>query len=359
MKRLPFVLLILILALAACSNGDEENEPRPTQIVVITTEPTIEALQMTNEALQTQVALNTTPLGATATPQATNTSLPTQIGVITMENADVLAAPDMDAEVVANLPLSTEVIITAQTEPRRGIIFYAVEFEEITGWVMSTQMQPADAAPPTENAVVPSPTTNPSRPGATSTLLPTVTNPPTTTPTRTPTILPTGFPTPEVYSVVVVEQIFERGRMLWLQPIRQIWVLTGDDIDPNEGTWECYEDTFVEGQQERDPAFEPPSNTVTASILPGAIPSQPIRGFGKVWRENRDVRDALGWALTSETQYTTRYEYVAGGTVSGNQFTPGPGEYRVDSLYQYTLVLSEDIAKAPCQRLSGEWEIRQ
>lgn len=357
MKRLFYGLILLTLALAACNNGDDNNEPRPTQVVVITTEPTIESLQMTNEALQTQVALNVT---ATPTGHASDTPV-LEKGVITMDDADLLAEPSMDAEALGTLPLSAEVTITAQTEPVRGIIFYAVTYEGLEGWVMSTQMQPMNNmdVPATENVAIATATTNQQRPQSTSTLLATVTNPPTATPTRTPTAIPSGFPTPEVYSVVVVEQIFERGRMMWIEPIRQIWVLTGEDIDPNEGTWECYEDKFVEGQQERDPSLDPPANTSTSSILPGAIPSQPIRGFGKIWRENPDVREALGWALTGETLYTTRWEYVAAGTVEGGEFERQPGEYRIDSLYQYTLILHEDIAKAPCNRLSGEWEIRQ
>lgn len=360
MKRLLLLLALLTLTIAACSGDDDNDKPRPTQLLVITNEPTIEAQQMTIEALQTQVALNATatptPLPASATPTATDTLVPAEKGVVLIDKAVVLAEPDMDAEVVGELPLSAEVSITAQTAPNRiGIVFYSIEYEDLTGWVASTQIQPVTDEP-TQAAIVP---TQPQRPASTSTPLPTVTSPPTATPTRTPTPLPSGFPTPEVYSVVVVEQMFERGRMIWIEPIRQIWVLTGEEVDPWGGTWECFNDTFVEGQMERDAAFDPPANITTSSSLPGAVPSQPIRGFGKIWRENPDVREALGWALTSETMHTTRWDYISSGTMEDGEFVRSPGEYRIESLYQYTLILHEDIARAPCERLSGEWEIRQ
>ena len=107
---------------------------------------------------------------------------------------------------------------------------------------------------------------------------------PTLDPTTTPTPLPPGFPTPEIYSLVVVEQLFERGRMIWLEPLREVWVMEGDSIDPREGTWSCFVDTFVEGQPQSDPNLDPPANTTTASNFDGAVPMQPVRGFGKIWR---------------------------------------------------------------------------
>ncbi|MBZ0310526.1 MAG: hypothetical protein K8I82_30990, partial [Anaerolineae bacterium] len=200
-KRLLILLALFTVFAAACS--DDEEKPRRTIEVVITNEPTIEAQQMTIEALQTQVALNVTatptqiPVSATPTLTATVTAAPVEMGVVLVEGAVVLAEPDMDAEVLGELPLSAEVGITAQTEPNRiGIVFYSIEYENLTGWVASTQIQPAPEAAPTQAAIVP---TEPQRPAATSTPLPTVTSPPTSTPTRTPTPLPAGFPTPEVY----------------------------------------------------------------------------------------------------------------------------------------------------------------
>lgn len=41
---------------------------------------------------------------------------------------------------------------------------------------------------------------------------------------------------------------------------------------------------FPRGEAEFDPAFSPPDGR-----------QQPMRGFGKVWREHTDLRDAIGW----------------------------------------------------------------
>jgi hypothetical protein len=177
------------------------------------------------------------------------------------------------------------------------------------------------------------------------------------TPSPSPTALPAGFPTPELFSLVVVEQIFEGGRMLWLQPLRQIWVLVGENIDPRAGTWRCYQDTYLEGQPERDPAFDPPPGTVSPSQFAGAVPQQPIRGFGKLWREQESLRRALGWALTAETMHTTRYQYNAGGNLQSGRFVRTGGEIRLDSLYQQTLILQEETPRASCEQLGGTWRV--
>ena len=104
-------------------------------------------------------------------------------------------------------------------------------------------------------------------------------------------------PTPTVRQIQVAEQIFERGRMFWLQPTAQIWVmvLTGEGV----GDWYVYEDFFREGDPEFDPGIVPPDEDL----------KQPIRGFGRLWRENRNVREQLGWATTDEFGFVTRYEY--------------------------------------------------
>lgn len=135
------------------------------------------------------------------------------------------------------------------------------------------------------------------------------------------TALPPNFPTPVAAQISMAEQLFEGGRMFWLQPTGQIWVLhvTGE----GRGAWTIYPDTFVDGEPESDPSLTPP-----AGLL------QPDRGFGKLWREVPAVRDALGWAVTPEFGYTSAYEYHAGGTVDASGvYTPGPGYHILYSLY--------------------------
>lgn len=141
-------------------------------------------------------------------------------------------------------------------------------------------------------------------------------------PTATPTITPTPdpMPAPVVGSIYVAEQRFENGWMFWLQPNGQIWVLTEDAS--GRKIWSVYNDAFVDGEAESDPLIIPPESRL-----------QPIRGFGKLWRENPEVRQELGWALEAEKGHTTRYEYHHGGTVNdANQYVPGPGYHQVKSV---------------------------
>ncbi|MBE2182295.1 MAG: hypothetical protein IAE89_02605 [Anaerolineae bacterium] len=146
----------------------------------------------------------------------------------------------------------------------------------------------------------------------------------------TPTALPSGFPTPIAVPIQYAEQLFENGRMFWLQPIGQIWVLivTGE----GRGTWSTYEDTFIEGEAESDPSLVPPEDNL----------QQPVRGFGKLWRTNEEVQNALGWAVNPEFGYVESYEYHAGGNVDASGgFTPEPGYHIIYSLYGERFRLNE------------------
>ncbi len=140
---------------------------------------------------------------------------------------------------------------------------------------------------------------------------------------------PDVLPTITEGAIYVAEQRFENGWMLWLQPVGQIWVIFIDDS--GEYIWETHDDTFAEGEIESDPQIVPPEDLF-----------QPIRGFGKLWRGNPDVRAALGWALEDEFGHNTRYEYHPGGGVSENNvYQPGPGYHLVESLYGDLFRLSE------------------
>jgi hypothetical protein len=136
------------------------------------------------------------------------------------------------------------------------------------------------------------------------------------TPTVTvspPTTAVSGQPTPTISEIQVAEQVFENGRMMWLSPTNQIWVMIlGEE---GSGQWKVFEDTFEEGDPEDDPTMEVPDGKM-----------QPTRGFGKLWRDNPDIREALGWATTPEFGYVSRYEYHPG---SDN----GPGYHILFSLY--------------------------
>ena len=138
-------------------------------------------------------------------------------------------------------------------------------------------------------------------------------------PTATPTITPTPdpFPTTVIGSIYVAQQRFESGWMFWLQPNTQIWVLTLDNS--GESIWSVYDDTFVDGEAESDPQIVPPEGRY-----------QPIRGFGKLWRENPEVRKIMGWAVELEQGHTTRYEYHQGGYVNQElEYVAEPGNHLV------------------------------
>lgn len=84
-------------------------------------------------------------------------------------------------------------------------------------------------------------------------------------------------------------QQFERGSMLWVERAtytteRLIYVFFED------GTFQPFEDTWREGQ----PA--------SGNLTPPTGLLEPVRGFGKVWREGTGarVRERLGWARSPE-----------------------------------------------------------
>ena len=157
---------------------------------------------------------------------------------------------------------------------------------------------------------------------------------PTATPTLTPT--PDPYPTPVVGAIYVAEQRFEGGWMFWLQPNGQIWLLTVNE--DGENIWTVYDDNFVDGDLETDPEIVAPEGRL-----------QPVRGFGKLWRENLEVRSAIGWALEDEMGHTTRYEYHHGGSVdAANNYVSGPGYHLVESFYGDTFQYNE---------LDSTWEI--
>jgi hypothetical protein len=114
-----------------------------------------------------------------------------------------------------------------------------------------------------------------------------------------------GCPYRPAAFVAGVEQTFENGRMLWLAPIpipnsapgpalgASIYILYNAGVMDAWGVWQRYDDFWVPGQPESDPALQPPAGLY-----------QPLRGFGKIWRETPGVREKLGWAKAPEQGYS-------------------------------------------------------
>ena len=92
-----------------------------------------------------------------------------------------------------------------------------------------------------------------------------------------------GCPTELERTTWSVEEHFQYGYMYWREDISWIYVLYDDH------TWQDFRDTFREGQTE-SVGYVPPSGLL-----------EPVRGFGKVWREQLGGPQArIGWATDKE-----------------------------------------------------------
>jgi hypothetical protein len=87
---------------------------------------------------------------------------------------------------------------------------------------------------------------------------------------------------PDILSVSSAWQPFQNGLMVWLSG--DIYVLY------NNGTYQYFADTFVQGVDPETVPDVPPSGLVT-----------PVRGFAKIWSQNPAVKSGLGFALSGET----------------------------------------------------------
>ena len=117
-------------------------------------------------------------------------------------------------------------------------------------------------------------------------------------------------------------QVFENGMMYYLDGApRSIYTLTVD------GRYRRFDDTWVQNVDPDSGGEVPP---------PGLI--EPIRGFGKVWRTNPDMRAALGWAITNELGDSATVQFFEHGRAI---FLPVRGE---------TILLAEEVGGQ-----SGMW----
>jgi len=88
----------------------------------------------------------------------------------------------------------------------------------------------------------------------------------------------------------IVEQEFERGRMLYVREMNRVYALFNDGLAP---AWVVFENRF-------DPAIHPESEE---SFIPPPGYLQPLRQLGFVWRGNDLVRNRLGLAIMPEAAY--------------------------------------------------------
>jgi len=176
---------------------------------------------------------------------------------------------------------------------------------------LPTATQPSATAAPTRRATA-EPTALPTRP-------PTI--PPTPAPSPSPTACPPpaasfgaayarwrsqlGCPVASAAETWMAIQRFEHGWMFWSQDSAEIHVLIAAG---GSTKWLRYADTWAEGQPDRDPSLTPPAGL-----------QQPVRGFGKVWREQLGgPASAIGWAVEAEQGYGgTRQRFSNGMLLAG------------------------------------------
>ena len=91
-------------------------------------------------------------------------------------------------------------------------------------------------------------------------------------------------------------QHFQHGMMIWVGSLDAIFILYEDDVFSPK--WDRAQDPWVDGMAE--PTADPDK--------PDAL-YEPVRGFGKVWREYYgDVRGRLGWAKEEEFGFQTAFQ---------------------------------------------------
>lgn len=147
-----------------------------------------------------------------------------------------------------------------------------------------------------------------------------------------PTATSNAFPTETRQQIYIAQEDFEHGYMFWIQATKDIWVLMPPKDASSAGEWRIYKDTFVDGEPEIDPTLVPP----------GASLYQPRRGFGKLWRNNPDIKAALGWGKTPEFGINTSYVYQPGGYLDkDNKYVAGPGTHFLTTLSRDTFEFHE------------------
>lgn len=135
---------------------------------------------------------------------------------------------------------------------------------------------------------------------------------------------PVGAPPVNAIRTGAIQE-FQFGFMMWVQAASGSGNIYAFYVN---GTYKRFPDTFVEGTDPASGGETPPESNLR----------EPVRGFGKVWRTNPDVRTALGWATAAEraASVTTldferghmHYVDVRGSTLILVQTAPDQGTWR-------------------------------
>ncbi|MBL8131474.1 MAG: hypothetical protein JNL42_06425 [Anaerolineae bacterium] len=101
---------------------------------------------------------------------------------------------------------------------------------------------------------------------------------------------PSDCPTRPAEETFIIEQPFERGRMIYVQAVDRVYALFNDGFDP---AWLVLDNRF-------DPAIHPGSEP-GFPVPPGYF--QPTNELGFVWRGNDLVRNRLGLGAQPESRF--------------------------------------------------------
>jgi serine/threonine-protein kinase len=237
----------------------------------------------------------------------------------------IAAASSEGSQVTASTPIPALASVSTPTAMPGPLTETSVPSAKTPVSATETPLHPTKPpAPPTSTPVPP--TNTPRPPAPTTTPTPTDTSTATPTPTNTPRPLKSLPARPtcgvSVYSefqtlrrvdwnvlgcpsavasrgVWIAKENFESGQMLWREDSREIYVCY------NSGRWARFLDTWYEGS----PEFSCPE-------LGTQSPPVPKRGFGKVWCQDRSVRDDLGWAVDEESGFHgTLQDFTSGGGI--------------------------------------------
>ncbi|MBN2007462.1 MAG: hypothetical protein JXA21_29220 [Anaerolineae bacterium] len=99
-----------------------------------------------------------------------------------------------------------------------------------------------------------------------------------------------------------VGQDFEGGRVYYYAPDPAYTTdLRGTIyVIYNDGEWITFPDNWDTTQPSSDPNLVPPEGRY-----------QPVERIGKVWRDNADVRNRLGWAYEVQSSFPGRYQHYS------------------------------------------------
>ena len=246
---------LLIIALAACNPAPQDGDSLPTVAQLPTA---------TDTPLPTDTPIASETLTATETP--TVTPVFTETTTVT-PSATITDTPS---------PTPTDTpTITPEPRAVNALLELAMQATVLPQQVIATAMPPLPGGDPFL-PTVPAVTTCPfPPPGGFNAIY-----------IGDPALnqqlgCPQGDP-PAPITIAGAWQEFEGGFMLWLDG--PVYVLY------NGGRFQRFEDTYDETTDPESGGETPP---------PGRV--EPVRGFGKVWRENPNVRQGLGWAYAAET----------------------------------------------------------